>query len=371
MSTPLHVLMTVDAVGGVWTYALTLAAALRSYDVRYTLVVMGPSLSAPERARAEALGNVRLIDRPYRLEWMADPDADLLASGQWLLRLARHLRPDLVHINGYAHAALPWHAPVLTVAHSCVRSWWRAVKHEPAPAAWDAYTARVRAGLIGSSLVVAPTRAMASALREEYAYHGSLMVVPNGLAAPRSPEDASPHPPKESYVFAAGRFWDEAKNLAILDKVGGRLPWPMLVAGSVEGPDGTRCEPRHVWHLGPVDRAEVLSRMAHAAIYVHPARYEPFGLSVLEAAQAGCVLVLGDIPSLRELWGDAAVYVDPCDAAGLRQTLAKLIANPAWLAHLGEAARKRAQPFDDRRMAEHYLAIYQALPASQEMACAS
>ncbi len=31
-----------------------------------------------------------------------------------------------------------------------------------------------------------------------------------------------------------------------------------------------------------------------------PARYEPFGLSVLEAALSGCALVLGDIPSLRE-----------------------------------------------------------------------
>ncbi|MEB3829625.1 glycosyltransferase [Phormidium sp. CCY1219] len=50
---------------------------------------------------------------------------------------------------------------------------------------------------------------------------------------------------------------------------------------------------------------------ARAAIYAFPARYEPFGLSVLEAALSGCALVLGDIPRLREMWGDAAVFANP------------------------------------------------------------
>ena len=39
------------------------------------------------------------------------------------------------------------------------------------------------------------------------------------------------------------------------------------------------------------------------------ALYEPFGLAVLEAAQAGCALVLSDIPTFRELWDGAALFV--------------------------------------------------------------
>jgi len=364
----LHVLMTVDAVGGVWTYALTLASALRAYGVHFTFVVMGPSPAPAARAQADALDNVCVIDRPYRLEWMADPDGDLIAAGVWLLRLARHLHPDVIHINGYAHGALPWQEPVLTVAHSCVRSWWRAVKGEPAPPAWDAYSERVRAGLAASTLVVAPTHAMADAIRDEYGYDEPMKVVPNGLSASVHP---SPCPSKESCVFAAGRFWDDAKNLAILDKIARDLPWPVLAAGSVEAPDGSRRVPAHVWHLGQIDRTEVLERMARAAIYVHPARYEPFGLTVLEAAQAGCALVLGDIPSLRESWGEAAVYVDPADPIALRQTLRRLIDDRDARTELGTAARTRAHAFNDRRMADEYLAIYQALLAAQEMACAS
>jgi glycogen synthase len=52
---------------------------------------------------------------------------------------------------------------------------------------------------------------------------------------------------------------------------------------------------------------------ARASIYALPARYEPFGLSALEAALSGCALILGDIPSLREVWLEAAPYVSPDD----------------------------------------------------------
>ena len=63
--------------------------------------------------------------------------------------------------------------------------------------------------------------------------------------------------------------------------------------------------------------------MGRAAIYALPARYEPFGLSILEAALSGCALVIGDIPSLREIWADAALFV-PSDG------------HDAPLAHVGE-----------------------------------
>ena len=44
-------------------------------------------------------------------------------------------------------------------------------------------------------------------------------------------------------------------------------------------------------------------------IFVSVSRYEPFGLAVLEAAHAGCALVLSDIPTFRELWQGAASFV--------------------------------------------------------------
>ena len=81
---------------------------------------------------------------------------------------------------------------------------------------------------------------------------------------------------------------------------------------------------------------------ASAAVFVSPALYEPFGLAVLEAAHAGCALVLSDIPTFRELWDCAAVFVDPHDATRIAELLGCLLRAPARCARLGDLARQRA-----------------------------
>ncbi|MDD5350803.1 MAG: hypothetical protein PHQ12_11385, partial [Chthoniobacteraceae bacterium] len=55
---PLRVLMTADATPGVWTYAMALARALGAGGAEILLAVMGPALSAAQRAEAAALGHV-------------------------------------------------------------------------------------------------------------------------------------------------------------------------------------------------------------------------------------------------------------------------------------------------------------------------
>jgi glycosyltransferase involved in cell wall biosynthesis len=99
-------------------------------------------------------------------------------------------------------------------------------------------------------------------------------------------------------------------------------------------------------------------RVASAEIFAAPALYEPFGLAVLEAAAAGCVLVLGDIPSLRENWSGAAIFVDSKDPAALRATINALIANPQERTRLAATARDRAHRFTLDRMALAYAALY-------------
>src|SRR4051812_33200562 len=108
----MRVLMTADAVGGVWRYAVDLGAALGQSGIAVTLAVMGPPPDARQRGEAAAAG-LSIADRPYRLEWMDDPWPEVERAGDWLLALERDLAPDVVHLNGYAHAALPWRAPVV------------------------------------------------------------------------------------------------------------------------------------------------------------------------------------------------------------------------------------------------------------------
>jgi len=374
---PRHVMLTTDAVGGVWHYTLLLAGELGRRGIATTAAVMGPSPTPGQRADARHAG-VTLVDRPYRLEWMDDPWSDVDAAGDWLLSLERECRPDVIHLGGYTHAALPWRAPVLVVAHSCVRSWWRAVRGEAAPPAVDRYTQKVRAGLAAADAVIAPSAAMAATLVVEYGVGADARTIPNGVGVPPAhggsagasatpPHVAireTPHARKEPLLLSAGRVWDEAKNIRAVCAVAARLPWPVYVAGDPhvpEGLTGAACPIDHVTTLGVVPPADLARWYARAAIYVLPARYEPFGLSILEAARAGCALVLGDIPSLRENWTDAAVFVPPDDRDALAAAITRLIETPAERTRLGWRAGVRARRFTAARMADAYLAAYGGL----------
>jgi len=101
--------------------------------------------------------------------------------------------------------------------------------------------------------------------------------------------------------------------------------------------------------------------MARASLYVMPARYEPFGLSILEAGLSACALVLGDIPSLREHWDGAALFVPPDDRESLRHAVQRLIDSPGRRAELGARARARGREFTVDRMVDGYSRLYDEL----------
>lgn len=353
---PQRVLMTADTVGGVWTYAVELARELDARGVRVGIATMGAPVSAHQREQLAGTRRVTLFESNWRLEWMQDCAEDVAAAGDWLLALEGEFQPDLVHLNQYAFGALPFRAPTLLVAHSCVLSWWRAVHGKPAPGEWDGYRRLVRAGLAGAGLVAAPTAAMLQSLASNHGYARAGLVLGNAA----SPALFAPAR-KQHVILAAGRFWDAAKNLAALEQVAPALAWPVHVAGAYRQPHGGAVVPTGVHCLGELPRQALARQLAAAAIYALPARYEPFGLSVLEAALSGCALVLGDIPSLREIWGPAALYVAPDDHAALQGTLARLIAEPALRHRLARAALARARHFSPARKCDGYLAAYTRL----------
>src|SRR4051794_21457479 len=112
---PRRVLMTADAMGGVFTYALELASGLANRQVDTTIATMG---DAPAASQRRELATVRRLDHvhgSFRLEWMDDPWGDVDCAGEWLLDLERRLRPDIVHLNGYSLAAFPFRAPTIVV----------------------------------------------------------------------------------------------------------------------------------------------------------------------------------------------------------------------------------------------------------------
>lgn len=110
--------------------------------------------------------------------------------------------------------------------------------------------------------------------------------------------------------------------------------------------------------LGRLDAAPLRRELERSAVYASLSLYEPFGLGVLEAAQAGCALVLSDIPTFRELWQGAAVFVPAQDEAAVAKALDGLLHDPAAATALGRAAAARAARFSVGAMVEGTLGVY-------------
>jgi len=355
----MRVLMTTDAVGGVWNYATALAEALSSLGAEIHLVSLGHRPRPDQRAMLDRT-NIRLVETDLALEWQ-DPDArDLDNAHRVLLALEREIGPDVVHLNSFREATFDWHAPVVVVAHSCVHSWGVACDEtsflqEPR---WQRYRALVAEGLQGAAAWVAPTCAFGEVVSRLYDPQRPGVLIWNGL-----PEHGHTLVQKDKFVLAAGRMWDKAKNLHVLADAAEGLVCPICVAGA--GDEEVLITP-HLHQLGELPNNELRRWMDRAAIFASPALYEPFGLAVLEAASAGCALVLADIPTFRELWQDAAVFVVPTDARAIRSALSWLVADHTARTMLQDAARRRAARYTVRRMAASYAELYGGLltPAS-------
>ncbi|BCS52997.1 glycosyl transferase [Geobacter sp. SVR] len=351
--------MTADAIGGIWTYALELARGLSEHGIEVVLATMGQPLTVNQRIDAQAIPALALHESTFRLEWMQDPWEDVERSGTWLLSLADRFGPDLVHLNGFTHAALPWSRPCLVAAHSCALSWWQAVRKEALPSSFKTYRERVSEGLTAAGLVTAPSTAMLRSIGALYRPPAMGRVIHNGRS--RGFFEAGK---KADFILTVGRLWDEAKNIGAVAKSAGSLPWPIYIAGEQQHPEGSPVRFNHVRHLGYLPPPRLASWFATASIYAHPARYEPFGLTVLEAAMSRCALVLGDIPSLRELWQDAAILVPPDDQEALAATLTALCRDRQLRERWAEKAFFRSRSFSVEKMAAGYLDAYASLTGS-------
>jgi glycogen(starch) synthase len=361
----MRILMTTDTVGGVFTYSAELAAELTGRGAEVAVVTFGPQPSDDQRRQLAQAGVERVVETEFALEWMAEPWGDLAAAERLLLELERELTPDLIHLNAFAHGAAPFRSPVLVVGHSCVFSWWAAVHGSAPPPGWDRYRRVVRDGLAGAAAVVAPSRTM---LFELERWYGPLVETAQVILNGSGLAETAGLTGRDPIVIGSGRLWDEAKNAAALCRAARRtaLRDRVLLAGE-SGDGATDADGvRLLGRLAPERLAELRQR---ATVYAAPARYEPFGLGILEAARDGCALVLGDIPSLRELWDGAGLFVDPDDDAGLGAALEMLLAEPEAAAAWGHRARARSRAYSAATMGRAYLDLYRRLSgAEREMA---
>ncbi len=354
----LRVLQTLDAVGGVWRYALDLARALGPHGVKSVFLGFGPRPSPEMVDEAQALGTLDWADAP--LDWLAASPANVAAVPTLVARAVRRHAADIVHLNLPTQAAgLETDRPVLVVSHSCVASWFRAVRGGGLPSGWEWQGELNAQGLAAAAAVVAPSRAHADALRDCYGAIPSLQVIHNATHAPEG------RLPEQPFVVASGRWWDEGKGGATLDAAAELANWPVHLLGPSRGANGTAFKPRHARLQGELPHSRAVALMRSASIFVSPSLYEPFGLAVAEAARVGLPLVLSDIPTFRELWDGAAIFVPPRDPEVLAAALDHLAADPTERRRLGDAARLRSRRFTPDAQAKAMLGLYRTLAGAE------
>ncbi|WP_158742435.1 glycosyltransferase family 4 protein [Acidisphaera sp. L21] len=334
-----RVLITTDAVGGIWTYALDLARGLRLRGDNVLLASLGPAPSPAQYASA-ADADVELVNTGLDLDWTVEDQCSLERCASDLAARAVAWRADVVHLSSPAFAgAARFPMQVVGVAHSCVATWWMAMRNGPPPADFVWRIAAVAKGYAACNALVAPTVAFADATYKAYG------ISPIPLYNGRSHVLAD-RPMRDICILIAGRLWDEGKGAATLDMAATLLDLPILAIGPVIGPQGQTITFKKLHGVGTKSAADMGKTLIRTRIFVSAARYEPFGLAVLEAAQAGCALVLSDIATFRELWDGAAIFVSPGDAAGFAKTLSTLLNNCKEVERLSALARMRAERYD-------------------------
>jgi glycosyltransferase involved in cell wall biosynthesis len=361
---PIRVLMTADAVGGVWQYATELAGGLKAHGIEVILAVLGPLPNPAQYGEAELAG-IEVIPTGLPLDWLSEPRSVSAAAAE-IAVLAQEEGVDLVHLNSPALGAeANFAVPVIGAAHGCLSTWWEAARpRQPLDPGFVWHRDMMARGLRACDRIVAPSASYADILRRHYRLPAAPHTVHNGrsgigLEPPRATHDCA---------FTAGRLWDEVKNARVLDAVAARLPFPFYAAGNARGPQGETVALEHLHGLGQLDGEAMKRWLAARPVFVSAATFEPFGLAVLEAAASGCALVLSDIATFRELWDGAAVFVEPHDINGFAHAIETCVEDIELRSRLGEAARRRARAYSAERMAAAMAAHYRDLLSTRAAA---
>lgn len=363
-----HVLVTGDTVTGVWTYTRELVTTLVTSGVRVTLVSCG-EIPLPEQTWW--MDNLHGLDyRPtaFPLEWMQEGEHDYDDARLYLESVVREVKPDILHLSQYWFGNLAVSVPRVIVAHGDLVSWWLAVHgHEPRDTPWlDWYRDVVCRGLSGADVVVSPSAWMQQTIRACYVRPRQELVIHNG----RNPTFFNPYVSKDDSVLAVGRLWDAGKQVSLLTKH--EHPLPVCIVGSDEPSYTPRTPIRadvklaidkiSIAFKGPQTESQLRNLYSRSAIYAATSRYEPFGMGALEAALSRCAIVANDIPTFREVWGDAAMYFRTNDADSLAETLETLAEDRELCRAYGNIAYQRARErFTAKRMIEEYLQLYRSL----------
>jgi glycosyltransferase involved in cell wall biosynthesis len=108
---------------------------------------------------------------------------------------------------------------------------------------------------------------------------------------------------------------------------------------------------------GWISRADLYKLYARTHAFVYPSMFEGFGMPVLEAMAAGIPVACSDIPPLREVAGEAALFFDSASEDAIAAALDRIVSDEPLRRTLAAAGRDRAKPFTWERTAEETLRV--------------
>jgi glycogen(starch) synthase len=370
-----HVLVTADTMSGSWTYTRELVTGLVTRGVRVTLVSFGEIPLPDQTAWMDLLHGLEYRPTAFRLEWMDDAPQDLRESSEFLASLVREVHPDLLHLHQFCHGDLPVDVPRVVMAHGDLISWAEAVQGcTPRPTRWlKWYRDTIVRGIAAADAVVAPSAWMLDTIRSTYTCPRREVVIYPG----RNPIFFNPYVSKDESVLSVGRLLDAGKQVFLLTQHA--QPFAVCIVGAEQTVPVPRIPIRadvkvstdenSVAIRGPQTEAQLRALYSRAAVYAATARYEPLGIAPLEAAFSRCAIVANDIPSFREVWGDAALYFRTNDGSSLAQTLRRFEADRSLRHAYADRAYTRARErFTTKRMIDDYLGLYRSLVSADILA---
>ena len=103
--------------------------------------------------------------------------------------------------------------------------------------------------------------------------------------------------------------------------------------------------PANVIATGRLSDEQIQALYQHAEALIFPSLYEGFGIPPLEAMRAGCLVLAADIPPVREVCGDAAVYFNPLDPEAIAQAMRKIANDSFDGSVMKQTSRRRTEEF--------------------------
>ncbi len=194
---------------------------------------------------------------------------------------------------------------------------------------------------------------------------GKIVVIPEGVEEKMRPQPIEiqeivkrRYKTGDDYLFALSTLEPRKNQTGLLKAfkiVKKTYPNLKLVIGGMKRSDGIKIEDDDVLVLGYIPQSDLPALYSGCLAFIHPAFYEGFGLTPLEAMACGAPVAVSNTSSLPEVVGKAGHYFDPKDENSMASSIIKTIQDRAKLRHLGLA---QAQKFSFKQAAQRTYKVY-------------